>query len=1217
MTKAKANPNSPVRNCRGAPSPSALGLWMLALSLLTALPAAAQTPLSNLVFTVGTTIQDGGGHNWSYVLIGAPQPLLLAGKRFAIFGKPGFPTNAGSFTLRGTIFQQSDPNAINTLLTQSLALGENLTSLSNALNTLLHKVPGITNLALPQKILAGFQAAQSNANTAQFLGLLAHVNPGLTMCAGQAFAEQITGVTTYEVREVNLATGAAGDALGRITITPGAPTVLPAPGYPFQVVTNDPSDHLRIRLRWGTPPELRRLSLLGFGYNLWRIPITNALAAGYNTTPPTLSQLYSDNHFTLANSAPVMAAKDFSTGHGAGAADDPADPTTYFFSDDNGHAFGLPPFTDGAQFYYFVTARDVLGRDELVSPGGLAEACRRLRPQAPANLRVQNVLHVLTVGITKTNQQSFLLNWQQNTNTNDQVTEYWVYRWPNPAMALTNDAAPLSNRVGVIAQALGTNVNSFLDVTNNAPLVPGLSNYWYTVRAVSQAACAPLLSPHTPPAWGVLRERFGPPGTTGALLGSCGSPAVMFLNFNTLTNPGSADVFHWTYRFTCQRRDPGIAWVQFFATNQFGVADTIGPLYFPPDGNVVQANYSLTVSGTNDLASVACVVGTFYGLMSPPAATSFPAAPLPNQRLEAVFLTGELLLTALSSSDPLVAGIVSPNSCVPGFGAKAYPDGTLSMRFDTGSGTPLLIQVNTNSNPLTGAQWVDIGVVTPDTNNVYWVFYPDCPLDPLPPFRGCRVNLPGESNCYQHVSRAGDNGPVAPIHIRFVLTPRTHEYRLYRSVNDGPLTLIGQGAAVYDPLNSGRTLVRTDDAMPPSAAHLCYFVQLLDEHGNGSPMVLIGCKEVKPAKLPRPVLAEPQPAGDNNNPHAVLNWFCPTAGVYRFEVKIERADQPGSGKPSGLTSSQLTVLNPFNSAAHYYGLFQEISIVAHFDEAQLTPPVGASFGPGPQFTLTANVQTNVPYHISVAAMDNQGNAGDSSQVWTFIWKPTNAPPTVPWPARPLPPSKSFDEDQYAGTNGAFLPRVAAVLMLNPNLQLDQRFPVGIRVGDFSSINPSPQTVGTSNLISYVVAAVLGVAFFPPPADPHTLVFRRQSQDPTHKGESLLPIVVYRQQVTNAAFPRVSDTVTQVTPLLERIPYSTAVCPNCQPPGTAVNIYDRLLAAGAELDSRHDALGHFLYLRDQQPVQIGATYQYFVVRLNDQRDIAEIIPAGTVTIPSNP
>ena len=737
MTRAETSSTSEVRSPKcagrtlgGMSASSIFGPLCLALCVSLELPVAAQSPLSNLVFTVGTTIQDSGAHNWSYVLIGAPQPQLLAGKHFAIFSKAGFPTNAGTFTLRSTIFQQSDPTAINALLNQSIALGENLTSLSNALNTLLHNVPGITSLSLPQKVATAFQVAVTDANTAQMLGLLAHVNPGLTLCAGQAFSEQITATTTYEVREVNLATGVPGDVLGRVTIIPGAPVILPAPGYPFQVVTNDPSDNLRIRLRWGTPPELRRLGLLAFGFNVWRIPVTNAIASGYNTNPPTITQLYSDPHFTPANQAPVMATQDYSTGHGAGAADNPSDPITYFFSDDNGRSHGFPAFSDGTQFYYFITARDVLGRDGLVSAGGLAQACRRLRPQPPTKLQVQNAVHVLTLGGTKTNQQSFLLTWQQNTNGGDQVSEYWVYRWPNPAMALTNDPIPLSNRVAVVAQVPGTNVNSFLDNGPNSPLTPGLSNYWYTVRAVSQAACGPLLSPHTPPAWGVLRERFGPPGTTGSVVGSCGTPAVMFLNFNTLTNPGAADVFHWTYRFTCQRRDPGIAWVQFFPTNQFGQGDVIGPLYFPPDGNTIQADYSIPVSGTNDLASVTCVVGTFYGQVSQPASAFFATAPLPNQRFEAVFFTGELLLTALSSSDPLVAGIVSPNSCVPGFGVTAYPDGMISMRFDTAFGTPMLVQVNTNNNPLTGGAWSDIAVVTPDANNTYWVYFPRLPARP-------------------------------------------------------------------------------------------------------------------------------------------------------------------------------------------------------------------------------------------------------------------------------------------------------------------------------------------------------------------------------------------------------------------------------------------------------------------------------------------------------
>ncbi len=113
--------------------------------VLSAAAARAQAPISNWVVTVGTTIQDTNGNNWSYLLLGAPQGQLLAGKQFAIYGKAGYPTNSGAFNLRGTLFQQTDPNAANTLLNQSVALGENLTSLSTLLNTLLHKVAGITN----------------------------------------------------------------------------------------------------------------------------------------------------------------------------------------------------------------------------------------------------------------------------------------------------------------------------------------------------------------------------------------------------------------------------------------------------------------------------------------------------------------------------------------------------------------------------------------------------------------------------------------------------------------------------------------------------------------------------------------------------------------------------------------------------------------------------------------------------------------------------------------------------------------------------------------------------------------------------------------------------------------------------------------------------------------------------------------------------------------
>jgi hypothetical protein len=1177
--------------------------------VLSVAAARAQTPISNLVVTVGTTIQDNNGNSWSYVLLGAPQPQLLAGKQFAVYGKTGYPTNTGTFTLRGTIFQQINPNAANTLLNQSVALGENLTSLGTMLDTLLHNVPGITSQPLAQKVITAFQTAATDAHTAQLLALVAHVNPGLTLCAGQGFSEEITAVTTYEVREVNPATGVAGQVVGQVTIIPANPVVLPAPGFPFQVVSNTPSDNLRIRLRWGTSDAFRRLSLLSYGFNVWRIPLASAIAGGYTNIPPTTAQIYADTNFTLANQSPVMATKDFSTGHGAGAADDPTDGTTYFFSDNNGTASGNPPFTDGEEFYYFITARDVLGRDGLVSPGGQAVACRHIPPQAPANVRVQNVYHV-----KPTNQQAFMITWQQNTNASDLVNQYWIYRWLNSTSFVTNDATPSNGVIGIVNQLAGTGTNSFTDNGANAPLTPGLSNYWYTVRAVSLAACDPLVSPDSMPAWGVLRERFGPVAPTGQILGSCGSPEVIFENFDYVTNTGPPDTAHWNYRFTCQRRDPGTAWVQFWATNQYGEVESFGPIYFPPSGDTLQMDYSQNIVGTNDVASVACVAGSFYGQVSPPATAVLTLAPLSNAKLETVFLAGQLMLTSLSSSDPLLAATGGSQRCLPGNGATAYPDGTVRMQFDTDYPGPMLVQANSGAVGIGFIPWIDVGVATRNAQGFWSVYYPACLLGPLPEFRGCELNLPDEGNCTQHITRGANNGPVNPIQISFVLTPRTHEYRLYRTVNGGPYTLIAQGGAVYNASDPLESVVCTDDAMPPSDALLCYYVQLLDEHGNGSPMTLLGCKDVKPATLPRPVLAQPQDAGDNSNPQVTLNWFCATSGVYRFQVMIQRADHPGGGVPLGFSNATLKLLPTYNTAASFLGLLpNNLSELSQFDAALLTPPAGPAFGPGPQFTMTASVLLNVPYHISVAAMDDQGNAGEPSQVWNFTWKPTNALPTVPWPARPLPPVNPFDDIPVATLKSVFQPRVAAVLMLNDDLQLDETYPVGIRIGDLSPVPQPTPNIGTSNFLTYQVSSPFGVIPLPPPpyVNPETLLFSRASLNPSRNGEPLLPIVVYRQQVTNAMFPRVTGHLTQVTPLIEHLAYSNSETNSV----ITVTIYDRLIAGGYEEEGDYSHL--FLYVRDQQPALLGASYQYFVVRLNSQREISETIPAGTVTIPISP
>jgi hypothetical protein len=351
--------------------------------------------------------------------------------------------------------------------------------------------------------------------------------------------------------------------------------------------------------------------------------------------------------------------------------------------------------------------------------------------------------------------------------------------------------------------------------------------------------------------------------------------------------------------------------------------------------------------------------------------------------------------------------------------------------------------------------------------------------------------------------------------------------------------------------------------------------------------------------MPIPVLAEPVPAGDASHPQVTLNWFCPTSGVYRFEVLI-RSDNPssssgGSSNVSSVRSDKLSKYLAFNPAPLYAGLLHPMllhSTLANHrdemvkpDEAQLTPPVGAGFGPGPQFTLTAAVLANVPYTFSVVALPFQGTNAPSSLAQQFTWRPILPPVKVPWPYRPNPPVKDFDDQGP--------PRVQAVLFLDYNKRIaDPRYPVGIRIGELPG--DPPGNVGTTDFVTYFTEGTS--------ADPNLGVYRRHSNDPSRNGNPLLPIVVYRQQVTNAAFSRVSGDVTQVTPLLERIAWQD---PSGN--GTAAIVPDRLIAMG-------DSAPKVLYLRDPQPVTLGASYRYFVVRFNKvNREVAEVIPAGVVTI----
>jgi hypothetical protein len=1145
----------------------------LLLSGWGSLSANAQTSINNLVFAVGTTARDASSNDWSYVMIGSPTPAVLDGKIFAVFGKPGYPTNAGTFTARGTMARATDPGTVTSRLNQSIALGQNLTTLSNALNGLLRNTPGITGQSLAQKVLTAFQVAAANPATAQTLGVLATGNPGLQLCAGHAFSELSPATTTYELREINPLTGSPGDVVGRVTIVPNAPVILPAPGPVFQVMTNDPGDHLLIKLRWGTPPELRRLSLMSFGYNLWRIPRAVAEAGNFNNVPPTVTQLHSNTNFTRANvSSAVMARREMALGTGTGAAEDPNDRTTYFFADDGRSTTGTN-FLDGQEFYYFVTARDLLGRDGLSSGGRLTRACRRNPPSPPNDVRVEN-----TVLTGSTNQSRLVVIWEQNTNTVDAVNQYWIYRWANATFALTNEATPLSNRVGVVAQVPGTNLNSFVDNSAGALTNANPSNVWYTVRSVSLAACDPLLSSQSGPAWGVLRERSAPAATTGEVLGSCGAPIV---KLTTVSTNSTTSVDGLPIRIVVVRRDPGIAWAELSVGSSGILAAFANRIYFPPDGDRIEVPYAVPFEAAVYLY-IGCKVGNAYGSISSTVEfvrTDFWPA---GSELQVQFLAGQVLSTALSASDPLVTS----SNCVSATAAIADTSGMVAVQFPLPPLTTAFIQAQTN-----GVNWSDVALLTSDSNGVFWVSYPACLIGPVPPFRACLVNVPG-TDCDQHVVWADPSGASAPIRVRFRLQPRTREYRVYRRVDNGPLTLIAQGAATYNGLQTNKLIETLDEAMPSVAARICYFVQLLDEHGNGSPLSFIGCKQVKPPQLPVPTLSEPVAAGDTNQPQVSLTWFCPTSGVYRFQFKLQVADSEGGTQPSGLFSTRLSRDVSFVSFSSYAGLTPRTRVnsvvqglagtaLVKFDEAHLTSPIGPSFGPGPQFTLTANVRANTSYLITVAAVDEQGVVGPSSPVWEFTWRPPALLQNVPWPARPLP---HLDEIYFPAT-----------LIQHTNLY--PKYPVGIIIGS-KAVNFDNYQYGLAN------------PDFIPVQPPASVLSK------TIYGLAPLPCVLYRMQVTNALFPRVSGDISQVSPLIETIAWHNP-CFLGEGPCHESRIRDPLIRAlYFEAFGGGDVLvwGFQLCLLDSQPVISGARYKYFLVHFNSQREPDTIFPCGEVTIP---
>jgi hypothetical protein len=1071
--------------------------------------AVSRAQVENLIYTVGTSI-DSSGQTWAYVSWQATDPQVLRGPVLAVYAKPGLPASPGDYVRKSVVTQQTDPAVIQVLLQRSVRLGENLDELEAAVTAAFQDLMPGGNLDLAHKLSIVIRGSLDHEHFDN-LYLLSRMHPGVDLCLGWAYTDVIppSGKITYEIRHFDPAQNQDLTVVGRVTVTPGAPLVLPGPGQPVVLPEATVTGDLNLKLRWAMPPELRRLSMVQYGCNVYRLPKAVAEASQYQLTPPTpaaLQSLVASGAARQVNEVPVLPAKIYESTAEAANFDPLAggDAQTYFVSDDgrrtnpNGQ-----PFANGEEFYYFVTARDLLGRDGMVSPGGYAKACDRLPPEAPTGLAVANDYSYVSVNpFPPVTNQVLKLTWTQppNTNTNELITAYYVYRWDNAGDALVLGNDPNVHLIaGPIPYANGQSTLSYLDngqgpytiLPANPPRMPQDAGrtFWYTVRTADNGACGSNFSPHSAPVYGVLRDREGPsPARSARASIQCSVPETAYQFALPLAWP-DADVSQVGFQVACTRDMAGaemIQWAEFYAEAYLPSASPpsltsnfLGRVYFPPTftpNDVANRAYYLprTDIGEGSVVAFGCRVGT--------------------------------------SADRI----------------SEYSQGPISLE------------------------------QFPQTNQFLGVLF-DAHL----------IAMRGDGCGYHEPSQPGTN-EIAGVDISFLTSPTTREYKIFRRVGSGSLTLIKQGTTtVEDP-----TAIQYEDKkLPPGPAQICYYVQLFDAHGNPGALTLIKCiKSAGTKPLPKPMLVPLEPSGTASEPTLKIAWVCPPYGVERFQVHIatENGVTPeNDDNQFALDLSPNTQQNP--------STLNEIITVDGVNSSRafktyLTPQIGPAFGNGAEFVVDARVDLDRKYYVMVQAVGQAGSTqnGPMSEGRALAWhEPKTALPLVPWPARALPEVSGFHPDILAR-------------QMDPTIFKG----MGVRIGSIKCFVPRSEELCV-----------------PPLADPMQWIYQGNSN-----AQPLFPVMLYRYQVPNLFYPQVSGDVVQVSPLMESIPYIVVPIPNTTQTITQILDpfcrYVYLPATGI----------YELYLLDTQPVVINASYRYLLVRFDPQtKEPIQVIPTNPVTV----
>ncbi len=455
-------------------------------------------------------------------------------------------------------------------------------------------------------------------------------------------------------------------------------------------------------------------------------------------------------------------------------------------------------------------------------------------------------------------------------------------------------------------------------------------------------------------------------------------------------------------------------------------------------------------------------------------------------------------------------------------------------------------------------------------------------------------NMPsGGNDCgWRHDTVDLATGGTNDVEGTFTPPADAKEYKVYRRVNNSAQTLIASGT-----ITAPGPVAWTDPSPPASNATVCYFLQLFDEHGNAGELVQQGeCIESgSSANMPTPML-EPITGTTPLNPRMNVKWFCSTAGVERFEVWVARASGNAPGSSGSGLSTDLATIHPneLTLTDEVKGL--DFSVFETGLARNLTP------GGTPHFSFTLPVTNSDTYTVMVRAVGTGSfgsrTVGKFSNVETFQYslRTLGASIPVPWPDRPLPAKADF----HVGVTAKFLD-VNALSPWKGN---------AVRIGEYADSGTGTGIGSTDNNNP----ASIKIYFVPTHRDIENYLYVNDDIALAEPLEDIpgviLPVALYRVQVTNSQFPTVPGDIVQVSPLMERIAQIEASSPNqTQVMDPFISI---LPATTTNLPRTITTSTQDIFLLDRQPVIRGARYKYFLVRFTPLREIERVIVTNEVT-----